>query len=180
MALSRPALLALLGAILVAALFYATSGREATDKPSPPAAPAKHSSRAKTVPKARSSAKARAHATARRSPAAKAKAAAALTGVPADVTKALEQKRTVVLFFFQRGSADDDATARSVASLKGRSGVDVFSAPISRLADYRGVTAGAGVSQAPAVVILGRNGGARLIEGFVDRETLAQEVADSR
>jgi len=180
MALSRPVLLALLGAIFAAVLFYSTvARRETTNKPSPPAAPAKHSSKGKAIPKLRPSAAARAHGKAARSPAAKAKPAN-VPGVPVRITKALEHKRTVVLFFFQRGSADDDATARSVASLKGRSGVDVFSAPISRLADYVGVTAGAGVSQAPAVVILGRNHSARLIEGFADGETLAQEVADSR
>ena len=37
-----------------------------------------------------------------------------------------------------------------------------------------------GVSQAPAVVIVDRDGKAHLIEGFVDRETLLQELSDAR
>jgi hypothetical protein len=113
----------------------------------------------------------------------------------------------VVLFFFQRGSADDAATAKAVAAVRRRGGAKVFQAPISRLAAYRAVTAGSGVSQAPAVLILrkrtggaqsgssggGRNAGrssvgpaperlvsAQLVEGFVDPETLLQQVADAR
>ncbi len=56
----------------------------------------------------------------------------------------------------------------------------VFSAPIARLSDYSALTAEIGISQAPAVVIVGKSGKARLIEGFIDEETLKQEVADSR
>lgn len=101
-------------------------------------------------------------------------------GVPAAVTRALARKHTVVFFFFQPGAAEDAATAKAVDSLRGRKGVEVFSVPLSRLADYRAVTGAAGVSQAPAVVIVARERRARVIEGFVDGETLAQEVADAR
>ena len=37
-----------------------------------------------------------------------------------------------------------------------------------------------GVTQAPAIVIVDRGGKARLIEGFVDAESLVQDVADAR
>ena len=123
------------------------------------------------VREAKEQAKAAPQATARRQ--------AARAGVPLGVVRALAKKRTVVLFFRQRGSADDDATAQAVASQQGRPRVSVCSAPISRLADYRAIAGEAGVSQAPAVVVVGRKG-ARLVEGYVDSETLAQEVADSR
>ena len=99
--------------------------------------------------------------------------------MPAAVRRALARDRTVVLFFRQRG-ADDDATAKAVAGVRGRRGAAVFSAPISRLSDYSALTAEIGISQAPAVVIVGKSGKARLIEGFIDEETLKQEVADSR
>ena len=36
------------------------------------------------------------------------------------------------------------------------------------------------VYQAPAIVIVGRSGNARLIEGYVDAGVLRQEVADAR
>ena len=210
MAVSRPVLLGLLGAVLIAALYFATLGmRSAGDDSGAPATPpsgkalspaakgkataakgkatATKSSAGPTKPSAaakRSAAPdARARATDAPPAAAKPQPApkpAAPAGVPAGVTRALARKQTVVLFFYQRGSADDDATAQAVASVRGRRGVKVFSAPITRLADYRAVTGGAGVSQAPAVVILGHRGAARLIEGYIDRETLAQEVADAR
>ena len=196
MAVSRPFLIALLGAVLVAALFLATIGRgsaddsassgpppvEQTTKPPKPASTAA----AKPAAKAKSQAAAAASPTkaTRGKPAAQEKAKAkdsqsGRAGLPLNVERALAKKRTVVLFFRQQGSADDDATARAVASLRGRRGLAVFSAPISRLADYRAIADRVGVSQAPSVVIVGRKG-ARLVEGFVDRETLAQEVADSR
>lgn len=196
MAISRPILLALVGALLALGAFYATSGaRNSGDEAQPgpavepkpaPKSPAKDSA-AKSSPKAPAAsadadaARPASRPDAKRTPAKPAsKPTAAPTGMPADVSRALAGKRTVVLFFFQRGAADDEATARAVASIRGRRGVQVFSAPIARLADYRAVTAGVGVSQAPAIVILRPGGGARLIEGFVDPESLAQQVADAR
>lgn len=197
MALSRPVLLALLGALLVGALFFATMGaRQTADAPAPAAkqapapakakkqsaqaAPAKAEARRRTAASGAAQAEARAARTEAREPKAGARAGAAPSeGVPARVTSALARNHTVVLFFHQRGSADDDATAKAVDSLRGTKRVDVFSAPISRLSDFRGVTGDAGVSQAPAVVIL-HGDRARLIEGFVDEATLAQELADAR
>ena len=185
MAVSRPLLLALMAAILALVAFYATSGgREpatgsgkpaepAAERPSTPAAPGSG---------ARGKADGRVSGAPGRPPkrgATRPPAAAGRSAPPA-VMRAVARKRTVVLFFFQRGSADDAATARSVSSLRGRRGVQVFSAPISRLGDYGEVIGGAGVSQAPAVVIRGRGRAVRLIEGFVDRETLTQQVADAR
>ena len=209
MALSRPVLLALLGALMAGALFFATMGaRQTADEPAPTpepaakqppkpakakkqnaqaaptAAPKKVVRKRRTAASGAAAAKARAVEAVAQEPKAGSKAdakAAAVpsAGVPDRVTRALARNRTVVLFFYQRGSADDDATAKAVDSLRGTRRVDVFSAPISRLAEFRGVTGDAGVSQAPAVVIL-HGDRARLIEGFVDDATLAQEVADAR
>ena len=189
MAISRPILLALIAAILALAAFYATSGgREAATEPSEPAPPAADgrpapAKRAPEPPAKAAKAERRPggdSAQRTRPDAARREAPAGRAALPAGVTRALARKRTVVFFFFQRRAADDDATARSVSSLRGRSGVEVFSAPISKLGDYQAVIGAAGVSQAPAIVILGRDGAARLIEGYVDRETLAQQVADAR
>lgn len=182
MAASRPILLALLGAVLAVALFMVTVGtRQADDGSEPTAKSAEKGTggtKAVSTPSG-SAAKGAARAPAARRARTEPKAEAP-TGVPARMRQAIERRRTVVLLVHQRGAADDDATARAVDSLRGRKGVEVFSTSVSRVADYGAVTGGLGVTRAPAVVIIGKAGNARLIEGFVDRETLAQEVADVR
>jgi hypothetical protein len=186
MPVSRPLLVALVASLLAAGAFFATSGARNGEEPAPlPAKPAP--SKASAAGPASAPAKAKkSAATAAKPTAAKAKPAAAKAkpapskGVPADVARAVAAKRTVVILFHQPGSADGDATAGAVAALPEGKSLAVFRAPISRLEDYSAVVEGAGVSQAPAVVILGRGGKARLVEGFVDPETLKQEVADSR
>jgi hypothetical protein len=85
----------------------------------------------------------------------------------------------VVLAFFQPG-ADDRETARSVAALRRGSKVSVFTDRIDNVGRYGPIVGAVGVSQAPALVIVDRTRKAHLIEGYVDAETLAQEVADVR
>lgn len=164
MPLSRPVLLALIGAILVGAAFFATTGAredaiERTTAASPKPAAPKPAKAAPAKPKAK---------------------VAKPAGMPASVAAALRDGRTTVIFFRQRNGADDAATARAVAAQRGRKNVAVFTASIKNLDRYRAVVAGLGISQAPAVVILGKESKARLIEGFIDPPTLAQEVADAR
>jgi len=100
-------------------------------------------------------------------------------GVPAPVGRALRDRQVVVLFFGQ-GGADDAATADAVDAVRDLKGVSVFTDSIARLARYRAVVSGLGVAQAPAVVIVGRNREALLVEGFVDAGTLEQLVVDAR
>ena len=188
MPLSRPVLLALVGAILAVATFLATSAARqeaaapaatpAVEQPKPPvkkivadkpavkAAPKK--AEAKTPAKAAK-------------PATPAKPAAPkVKGVPPAVASALAKKRVVILFFRQSGSADDSAVAGAVNSLKGRKGVSVFSDSIARLARYRAAVGQLGISQAPTVVIVGSNGQGQVVEGFVDKGTLTQLVVDAK
>ena len=179
MPLSRPVLLALIGAILVGAAFFATSGarKDAIEPPAatPPEAAAPKPAKAKAAKPAPAKPK-----PAKPAPAKPKAKAANPTGVPASVAAALRDGRTTVIFFRQRKGADDAATARAVAVQRGRKNVAVFTASIKDLDRYRAVVAGLGITQAPAVVILGKEGKARLIEGFIDPPTLAQEVADAR
>ena len=181
MPLSRPVLLALVGAIVAVAGFFATQGaREQAsvsdpvpqvpaDKPAKPAKPEPApAAAAKPAPKAA--------APVENKPA----RAAAPAGLPAPVARAVRAKDVTVIFFRQARGVDDAATARAVAAQRGRKGVAVFSADIKDLNRYRAVVAGLGLSQAPAVVILGKGRTARVLEGFIDPQTLAQEVADSR
>lgn len=168
MPLSRPVLLALIGAILAGAAFFATSGaREDAIEPTP----------AKPEPAKPKAAKAQ---PAKPKPAKPKAKAAKPTGLPVPVAAAVRKGRTTVIFFRQREGADDAATARAVGAQRGRKNVAVFTASIKDLDRYRAVVAGLGITQAPAVVILGKEGKARLIEGFIDPPTLAQEVADAR
>jgi hypothetical protein len=55
----------------------------------------------------------------------------------------------------------------------------VVKAGLEDLAQFRPVLEGAGVSQVPSVVIARKGKPARLIEGYVDRGTLRQSVADA-
>ena len=180
MAVSRPLLIALVAAVVAVVGFYASqSMRNSTDAsapviataPSEPPATEDASSRAARKPVGESPA-GKSPRTRERSP--------ERVGVPGPVGRALDARRQIVLFFYKPGSADDRATARAVADLRGRRGLAVFTDPIGRLARYRGVIGELGISQAPAVVIVGRDRSARVIEGYVDPATLAQDVADAR
>ena len=175
MAMSRPFVLVLLGAVLAAATF--ASMRAAGDR-----AQAEETQAAPTVtPAPRPSSvtpPTKPHAPAPRVPA-KPKPSAAVVGVSPKVQRALGAKRTVVLFFHQPG-ADDAATRAAVHSLQGKKGVSVFSDGLSHLARYRRVVAGLGITQAPSVVIVGKSRKATLIEGYVDGGTLTQQVLDAR
>ena len=99
---------------------------------------------------------------------------------PRRVARAIAGHRTVVLFFFQPHASDDAATAAAVRAVRGRRGVSVVTDRIQNLGRYGPLIRGVGVSQAPAIVIVDRKRSARLVEGYVDAGTLAQEVADAR
>lgn len=187
-AISRPLLIALILAVVAAVAFYATQGgRESTDVAAPvvpPREPAPEMSPPPPSPPTQErTVGPRADATGTRAkPSAEGRAgrAGAKAGVPPAMARALEQRKLVVLLLYRPGSADDRATSRSVAALRGRGGAVVFTDPIGRIGRYRGLVEDLGISQAPAVVIVGRDGAARVVEGYVDRATLAQDVADAR
>jgi len=198
MALSRPLLLTLVGAMLMAATFLAARGARTAAQPAAQAAavvPAPAQGKAAGKPdvakktKDRDNGKARADKTKNGgAPAAKPKpkpatppaaAVATVPGVPASVARALSRKQVLVLFFRQR-AADDSATAAAVKGVRGTKGVAVFQAPITKLAKYRGVVSGLGIAQAPAVVVVDRSRQAQIIEGFVDPASLKQIVKDAR
>jgi hypothetical protein len=206
MAVPRPILLlSVLGAVLLAATFYTVRGaREQSQndqiskavqtaqpravKPLKPnvKAPARgnHNDKAAIRPQTHRSASARPKA-APAKPAkpqpprpAKPKDAGARLGLPTDVARAIGAHKTVVVLFYRRGLADDDASAKSVASVRSKR-VSVFFASPKRFGSYSRLVGGLDLSGLPATVIVGRDRSARVVEGFVDSRTLAQEVADS-
>jgi hypothetical protein len=97
-------------------------------------------------------------------------------GLPAPVARALDRNQVFVLLFTQDGS-DDEATSAAVKQLDG---VKVFRADIADIGDYRRVVSEVGINQAPAVVIVDAEGRARLVEGYTDAGSLAQQVEDAR
>jgi hypothetical protein len=196
MAVPRPILLlVVLGATLMAATFYTVrGGRETAVTNRAPssvsrsvpggagatqhkAAPGKHAA-AQPKHKAHTT---KGHGKSAHARAAAARRAGAKIGLPADVARALGKRHIIVLFFFRPGAADDSATKRSVAAVRhaGRK-VSVFSAPISKLNDYRRLISGLDISSAPATVVVGRDRNARVLEGFLDGGTLKQEVQDTK
>lgn len=198
MAVSRPLLLTLVGAMLMAATFLAARGARTAAEPASQAAvaaPAPSPTQGNVAggkPGGAKGAKQRADKAkagersakekAATKPAEKARAGrkpAKVVGLPAQVAQALANGKVVVLFFFQN-AADDDATGTGVNSLRGIRGVKVFRDGITNLAKYRAVTAGLGVARAPAVVVVGRDRKAQLLEGYVDQATLTQIVVDAR
>ena len=209
MAVPRPVLLALLGLALCAAGFLATRGaqdpggeitvaptpapvapkaekadpapaREKADEaPAPAPKPADRNDARTPAERALQGAEASAREVSGQAaePAARTKPSAHDTAV--EVTRALGNGDVVVFFFTHHGAADDQQTRQAVATLQGLQDVMIVKAGLKDLADYRPVLAGAGVSQVPSIVIVRADKPARLIEGYVDRGSLRQAVADA-
>jgi hypothetical protein len=188
MAVPRPILLTLLGTVLLAATFFAT--RSARDRVADEPAPAPIEQAARPAPEAAEKSKPQAekskpqaeksNAKERRADGRPAKKRDASPSVAASVKKAVAGNRLVVLFFYARDGADDRRVARSVDSLRGRTKAAVFRDRIGNLGDYGQIATSVGVSRSPSIVIIGKGNRGRLIEGYVDPNTLAQRVADAR
>jgi hypothetical protein len=201
-AVPRPVLLAILGLALCVTAFVAVrglgTGEEDLNAPAPiPAtpAPAKKAEqvepgargRARTRPRVEQAAPVKPAEDAAKAPAAK--PAPKLS--PAEVAKlkddallvsvarALGQDDVVVLFFSRPGAADDTGARSAVRKLRGTKNVQVFSPRFEDLENYRPILAGAGVSQVPSIVIAKPGRKAVLVEGFVDRKSLRQQVEDA-
>lgn len=99
---------------------------------------------------------------------------------PRAVKRAVKRNKGVVIFFRQRNGLDDSITDDAVAALRKRSSAFVVEDVVSNVASYGQVVIGVGVTRAPSIVIIGKSGRARLIEGYIDSTALAQEVADTR
>jgi hypothetical protein len=200
-AVPRPVLLAILGLALCVTAFVAVrgvgTGEEDLTTPAPiPASPAPAAKPA-AEPATRGRARTRPRAEqATGDPAEQAGNAAAPKPEPklskgevaklrddallVSVAKALGQDDVVVLFFSRPGAADDTGARSAVRELRDVKGVQVFSPRFENLQEYRPVLAGAGVSQVPSIVIAKPGRKAVLVEGFVDRDSLRQQVEDAR
>ena len=199
MAVPRPVLLAILGlALCVTALIAVRgvgTGEDDAVAPAPiPTAPAEKAETAQPGARGRARTRPRAEQATPAKPAEK-KAEAAkpaekkLTKAQVaekkddaeviSVAKALGQKDVVLLFFSRPGAADDTGAEQAVRHLRGIKGLQIFSPNFEDLDDYRPILAGVGVAQVPAIVIVKPGKKAQLVEGFVDRQSLRQQVEDS-
>jgi hypothetical protein len=100
--------------------------------------------------------------------------------IPRKVEAAVQAHKKVVIFFYQRNGVDDRPTAASVLRLRKRTKALIFADTIENLASYGQVVQSVGVTRAPSIVIIGRKGRARLVDGYIDPSALAQEVSDTR
>jgi hypothetical protein len=95
--------------------------------------------------------------------------------------RAVADNKKVVIFFHNPRALDDKAVANSVRSLDRKTkNVVVLSDDLRNVDNYGKLLENLGVSQAPAIVVIGRSGKARLVEGYVDGPSLVQVVADAR
>jgi hypothetical protein len=95
--------------------------------------------------------------------------------------RAVADDKKVVIFFQNPRALDDKAVADSVKSLDRRTkNVVVLTDDVRNVDRYGKLLENLGVTQAPAIVVIGRSGKASLVEGYVDGPSLAQVVADSR
>ena len=95
--------------------------------------------------------------------------------------RAVADDKKVVIFFQNPRALDDKAVASSVKSVDRRTkNVVVLTDDVRNVDRYGKLLENLGVTQAPAIVVIGRSGKASLVEGYVDGPSLAQVVADAR
>jgi hypothetical protein len=88
-------------------------------------------------------------------------------------------KKVLILFQNPRG-LDDRAMRDVVRQVDARTRAVVLTDDVEAVDRYGSMVEDLGVSQTPSVVLIDSRGTARLIEGYVDTDTLAQAVADAR
>jgi hypothetical protein len=106
--------------------------------------------------------------------------AALSTNNPKRAARAVKAGKKVVIFFRNPSGLDDRAVAGSVRAVKRSSNAVVLTDHVDAVEQYGKLVEDLGVSQTPSVVLIDRAGDARLIEGFIDAQSLTQAVADTR
>jgi hypothetical protein len=113
-------------------------------------------------------------------------ASALSLGVPTtnahlEAARAVAAHRKVVILFANRRGADDRAVESAIRSLDRETrDVVVLTDHVGNVDKYGSMVEDLGVSQTPAVVVIDRQGSARLLEGYIDAASLVQVVADAR
>jgi hypothetical protein len=106
--------------------------------------------------------------------------AAPWTDNPQRAARAIKAHKKVVIFFHNPQGIDDRLMQRVLREVAGRTQAVVLSDHVDAVDRYGKMVEQLAITQTPAVVLIDRAGQARLIEGYVDAETLAQAVSDAR
>jgi hypothetical protein len=99
---------------------------------------------------------------------------------PGRAARAVADGKKVVILFQNPDGLDDREMRKVIRQLEARTEALVLIDHVDAVDRYGSLVEDLGVSQTPAVVLIDRGGEARLIEGYVDTDTLAQAVADAR
>lgn len=176
--LPRPAIVALLGVLVIAATFLVT---KAGDDSGSVAAPTTSSATSTTATGTDTTTSTGTTSTTTTTPTKpKQPALAAGAGLPSDVARALNANKVVVLFFYEPAASDDQATRAAVRAVRSAGGgVALFQDTVSRISDYRRLVGALGISQSPAMVVIDRNRKAELLQGYLDSGTIRQTVRDA-
>jgi hypothetical protein len=94
--------------------------------------------------------------------------------------RAVADGKKVVILFQNPDGLDDRVMRGVMRQLDARTRAVVLTDHVEAVERYGSMVEDLGVSQTPAVVLIDSRGEARLIEGYVDTDTLAQAVADAR
>ncbi|MDQ5832027.1 MAG: hypothetical protein M3550_03085 [Actinomycetota bacterium] len=106
--------------------------------------------------------------------------AALSTENPRKAARAVRSHRKVLIFFRNPRGLDDRAVGRSVRAVQSTSNAVVLTDHVDAVERYGKLVEDLGVSQTPSLVLIDSTGEARLIEGFIDSNSLTQAVADAR
>jgi hypothetical protein len=99
---------------------------------------------------------------------------------PRKAARAVRDHRKVVILFRNARGLDDRAMAAVMRSVDQRTKAVVLTDDVAAVERYGKLVEDVGVSQTPSIVIIDRTGHARLLEGYVDSDSLTQAVADAR
>ncbi len=99
---------------------------------------------------------------------------------PGRAARAVRKHKKVVILFRNPRGLDDRAMTSVMRSVDQRTKALVLTDDVGAVERYGKLVEDLGVSQTPSIVIIDRKGKARLIEGYVDSNTLTQAVADAR
>jgi hypothetical protein len=99
---------------------------------------------------------------------------------PGKAARAVRKHQKVVILFRNPRGLDDRAMTSVMRSVDQRTKALVLTDDVGAVERYGKLVEDLGVSQTPSIVIIDRKGKARLIEGYVDAESLTQAVADAR
>jgi hypothetical protein len=178
--LPRPLLIALVGAALAAVMMVATrgGGSESSSTGSPaPATQAQTTGTPGSGTQSQSSAGSGEQGSATASqPNTKSKPRT----LPADVDRALDAKKVVVLLLWNPKGADDQSVKQALSGVSSHGGkVAKFNDTLGNLARYTRITGTQSVNQTPAVVVVDRKGNGQVATGYLDSASLDQLVVDA-